>query len=53
MPIADCTVSPEMDKLDQATVRVTLLDKRSYVFDFETRNDALAFEFNIVESQKL
>ena len=52
MPIADCTVSPEMDKLDQATIRVTLLDKRSYVFDFETRNDALAFEFNIVESQK-
>ena len=52
MPIADSTVTAELDKMDQSTVRVTLLDKRSYAFDFEAKQDALSFEFNIVESQK-
>lgn len=52
MPLNGSAVNFDGDKVEQSTVRVTLLDKRSYAFDFESRHDANRFEFNIVECQK-
>ena len=56
MPIADSTLAWDIQEAketrEQSTLRLTLVDKRQYTFDFDNKLQANTFYFNVTECQK-
>ena len=56
MPIGDSTLAWDIQEMkeshEQHAIRLTLADKRQYIFDFDDKLEASKFYFNITECQK-